>query len=351
MRHSMFSAKSKNRFLLFLAGIWIALFVISLSVGSVSIPVFKILYSSLAGVSGQEEDFLTFSYILLQVRMPRVVLCGITGISLGISGCIMQTLFRNPLASPFTMGVSSGASFGAALAMVLGVGLFSKNLLFTGYYMVAVNAFLFGLLSLLIVTVVARFSHNDMGTLILVGTAISSLFSAGVSALKYISNAEALKNLEIWLMGGFWGANWKAVTLLLPVVLLCIAVMLKMAWDFNAVNAGEDVAASLGVNFRQLKGIALCLVTLVSSITIAFAGIIGFVGLVAPHIARSLVGTDNRKLIPCSCMTGSILLLFSDTLARTVIAPREIPVGIVTSVIGVPFFIFILVRRKKQVWG
>ncbi len=263
----------------------------------------------------------------------------------------MQNILRNPLASPFTLGVSSGASFGAALAMVLGVGILDQNFLFTGYSMVAINAFVFGCLSLLVVYGISALSRNDTSVLILTGTAISSLFSAGVSILKYISGAEALKNLEMWLMGGFWGANWKSIIILLPLTITCITLMLKLAWDLNAMNAGEEVASTLGVNLKQVKILSLLAVTLISSITIAFSGVIGFIGLVAPHIARGLVGVDNRRLIPASCLLGAIVLLASDTIARTILAPREIPVGIITALIGVPFFIIILTRKNKTMWS
>lgn len=348
MKHLL---KSKGALLLLLTILWLGLIGASLAMGSVPISISEVIRNCLSDSSAHSGEYATHAYILMQVRLPRILLCTLTGISLGVSGCVMQNLFRNPLASPYTLGVSSGASFGAALAMILGVGLFSRNFLFTGYSLVAVNAFLFGVLSLVSVCAVAHFSRNNMSTLILLGTAISSLFSAGVSVLKYISGAEALKNLEMWLMGGFWGANWKAIALLSPMVFVGIVILLKLSWDFNAMNAGEETASTMGVNVRLIKTVSLILVTLISSVTIAFAGVIGFVGLVAPHIARSLLGVDNRALIPGSCLVGAIMLLLSDTIARTVLLPKEIPVGIITSLIGVPFFIFILLRKKKQMWG
>lgn len=329
----------------------IALLGISLSVGSMPISILELLRDAFRAEAERPENFSVQSYIIMNVRMPRILLCTLTGMSLGLSGCVMQNLLRNPLASPYTLGVSSGASFGAALAMVLGVGIFNANFLFSGYTLVAVNAFAFGCISLLIVSLVAKFSRNNMSILILTGTAVNSLFSAGVSILKYASGAEALKNLDTWLMGGFWGANWRSVAILSPLVLVSAFLLILRAWDFNAMNAGEDVASTLGVHVRRLRTISLVLVTLIASITIAFSGIIGFIGLVAPHIARSMVGTDNRRLIPASAMLGAIVLLLSDTVARTLFSPQEIPVGIVTAVLGVPFFILILTRRKKQLWG
>lgn len=326
-----------------------AALLIGANLGSAKIDVFSLIGQALRGEFG--DEYQSLHYILTQVRLPRIALCALAGMSLGLSGCVMQSILRNPLASPFTLGVSSGASFGAALSMVLGANLTGVNYLFQGYSVVAVNAFVFGCVSLLIVSGVAKLCRNSMTVLILTGTAVSSLFSAGVSILKYISSAEALKNLDVWLMGGFWGANWDAVLTVLPFFSICIVFMIRFAWDLNALNAGEDVAATMGVNVRALKNISMILVTLVASISIAFCGVIGFIGLVAPHMARSFVGVDHRRLIPASALMGGIVLLVSDTVARTVIQPKEIPVGIITSLIGVPFFIFILAKKKKQLWS
>lgn len=324
---------------------------ISLAMGSVRVPIFSVMYQVFQPENLRPDAYDTNLYILTQVRLPRIILCTLTGTALGISGSVMQTLFRNPLASPYTMGVSSGASFGAALAMVLGVGIFQKNFLFTGYSLVAVNAFLMGMVSLLIVSAVAKVSRGDMSVLILVGTAVNSLFSAGVSILKYLSGAEALKNLESWLMGGFWGANWKAVWILIPFLVFSLFFLMRMAWDFNAMNAGEETASTMGVPVKWLRRLSLLMVTLISSITIAFSGVIGFIGLIAPHAARSMAGTDNRYLLPASGMMGAIILLISDTVSRTILSPKEIPVGIITALLGVPFFIYILSCRRKQMWG
>lgn len=332
-----------------MAVILVCVILISVSSGSVKIHVLDFLGHVLTGERESISD--TNFYIFTQVRLPRVILCTLTGMSLGLSGCIMQSILRNPLASPFTLGVSSGASFGAALAMVLGANVIQVNFLFSGYSVIAVNAFVFGCISLLVVYLVSKLCNNSMTVLILTGTAISSLFSAGVSILKYISSAEALKNLDTWLMGGFWGANWKAILTIAPFLVLTIIFTMRFAWDLNALNAGEDIAATLGVNIRVLKGVSMLLVTLVASVSIAFCGVIGFIGLIAPHIARMLTGVDNRYLIPASAMMGAIVLLVSDTVARTVILPKEIPVGIITSLLGVPFFILILARNKKQMWG
>lgn len=347
--HGFSKETGKNIPLILMVVVFLGMLLLAAHLGSADIDVFSILYQAISGSHAKSYEMQ--SYIFFQVRMPRIILCALAGMTLGMSGCVMQSILRNPLASPFTLGVSNGASFGAAVAMVLGANLTGVNHLFKGYSIVAGNAFLFGCLSLLIVCSVAKLCQNNLTVLILTGTAVSSLFSAGVSILKYLSNAEALKNLDIWLMGGFWGANWKAVITILPAFLISSVVILCFSWDLNALNAGEDIARTMGVNVKAIKTVSMILVTLMASLSIAFCGVIGFIGLVSPHIARSLVGVDNRRLVPASALLGAIVLLISDTIGRTIISPKEIPVGIITSLIGVPFFVLILAQKKKQLWS
>ena len=286
--------------------------------------------------------------VVMDIRLPRILLAVLSGISLGGAGVVMQGVLRNPLVSPMTLGVSSGAAFGAALAIVLGAGVGEAS--FGGRYFIVISAFLFGSLSMVFVYWIARLKGTDPATLLLAGVAFGYLFSAGVSILKYISNNEALREIAVWLMGGLWGAGWSTDLLLLPVVLAGTGLLLRYAWDLNIFSAGEDVAVSLGVNTGRLMLVTLALATVITTSTVAFTGVIGFVGLIAPHICRMLIGSDHRFLIPCSCLMGAVLLLLSDTLARLVLAPVEIPVGIVTSLVGVPFFIYLLLKRKRSLW-
>jgi iron complex transport system permease protein len=248
------------------------------------------------------------------------------------------------------LGVSSGASFGAALAIVLGTSVFGVTLATSGQLVIALNAFIFGCISLAIVYTIAQLKSGSTTVLLLAGVAVSSIFGAGVSALRYFSDNEALRDLTIWLLGGFWGANWHAVGILTPLVGVVILFLLFHAWQLNAVISGDDVAETLGVHVRRVQFNTLVTVTLMSSAAIAFSGVIGFVGLIAPHITRSFVGVDNRYLLPASALTGAIMLLLADTLARTIIAPIEIPVGIITSLVGGPFFIYILIARERSIW-
>lgn len=289
--------------------------------------------------------------VVWQLRLPRICLAVLTGISLAGAGVVMQGILRNPLVCPYTLGLSSGAAFGAAMAIVLGTGILGTAFNIVGRYLIITNAFFFGCLTMLCVYAIARLKGAVPETLLLGGVAIGYLFSAGVSALKYVSQNEALKELVVWLMGGLWGASWSTVVLLVPLVLVCTAAFLRYSWELNALVAGEDVATSLGVNVNRLRLGLLMLATLAASATTAFTGIIGFVGLVPPHICRLVIGNDNRFLIPSSCLTGGILLLLADTLARSVMAPTEIPVGILTSLIGAPFFIYLLIKKKRQWWS
>ncbi|GIP17396.1 iron ABC transporter permease [Paenibacillus montaniterrae] len=313
--------------------------------GSANVPAGE-LFAMITGGATDEMNV----YIVREVRLPRIVMAVVSGIALASAGAIMQALLRNPLADPFTLGVSSGASFGAALAIVAGASAFGINLAHSNQWLIAFNAFVFGCLAVGIVYGVSRMKSSSTTVLLLAGVAIGQLFSAGVSALKYFSNNEALKDLTIWLMGGFWGAKWEVLYFLLPLLAVSLVVLMRYAWNLNALVSGEEVAQTLGVKVKRMRLICLLVVTLIASTTIAFTGIIGFIGLVAPHISRMLIGTDYRYLLPCSWLIGALLLLLSDTAARLVLSPIEIPVGIVTSFFGAPFFVYLLIKKSKEYW-
>ncbi|WP_027719220.1 iron chelate uptake ABC transporter family permease subunit [Desulfovirgula thermocuniculi] len=327
-----------------------ALMATSVGAAGISVPdVWRVILAHLGIKAAPVSDLA--ETVVWEIRLPRILLATITGMSLAGAGAVMQGVLRNPLVSPYTMGLSSGAAFGAALAIVLGTGLVGGSYLEVSRWLIVTNAFVFGGLTTLLAFSLARFKGMSPETLVLGGVAIGYLFQAGVSLLKYVSNNEALKELVVWLMGGFWGADWQTVMLLTPVVLFCMAGLLLYAWDLNVLGAGEEVAASFGINVGRLRVCTLTLATLAAAATVAFTGIIGFVCLVGPHICRMLVGSDNRFLIPCSCLMGAVLLLLADTLARTIVAPAEIPVGIITALMGSPFFIYLLIRKKRQWWG
>jgi len=286
--------------------------------------------------------------IVVGFRLPRIFLAILTGISLAVAGAVMQGLLRNPLVSPFTLGLSSAASFGAALAIVIGPGVLVSYFLLSYDMWIVVFAFVSGWLSMLLVYWISRSRGTTQSTLILAGVVIGYLFTAGVMALKYITNNEKLRELMVWLMGGMWGASWNAVLILIPLVLLCFLLLERRAWDLNALSAGDDVAKNLGINVERLRLSGLMISTFAASCCLAFTGIIGFIGLMGPHICRMIIGSDHRYLIPCAGLMGAAILLVSDTAARTIMSPVEIPVGIIMYVIGGIFFLFLIMRARGR---
>jgi iron complex transport system permease protein len=287
--------------------------------------------------------------VVIDFRMPRVLLAILTGISLATAGCVMQALLRNPLVSPFTLGLSSAASFGAAVAIVFG-GLFMP--FFPPEFqngVIITCAFLLGWFSVFLIYAISRMKGSSSATLILAGVVIGYIFTAGVMILKYLTNDEKLREITLWLMGGMWGANWGAVIIVAPVTLFCLLYLESLAWDLNSLAAGDDVAQNLGVNVKHIRLCGLFVSTLGASACLAFTGIIGFIGLMGPHIGRMLIGNDNRYLVPCSALVGAVILLVSDTAARTVMDPVEIPVGVIMYIIGGIFFMFLILRGKHRV--
>lgn len=347
-------AGRKTLIIIFLSVMLIVLGLAATSVGAASVGMkeaFSVIVSKILPFSPPAYVTTLDETVIFTLRLPRVLMAIITGISLAGAGAVMQGILRNPLVSPYTLGLSSGAAFGAGLAIVLGVSLFGVGFLAFGKYLVVINAFIFGLLTMLLVYGIARLKGMAPETLILAGVAIGYLFSAMVSGLKYISDEGQLHEIVFWLMGGLWAADWKTVGLLFPISFGSLVLMIKYAWDLNALSAGDEVAVSLGIDVNRVRIICLVLASLVAASSIAFTGIIGFIGLVAPHISRIIIGSDHRFLIPCSCLMGAVLLLGSDTLARTVISPTEIPVGIITSLIGAPFFIYLLIKKRRRGWS
>jgi iron complex transport system permease protein len=259
-----------------------------------------------------------YEVIVIEVRLPRVLLAALVGSALAVSGTTMQALFRNPMASPYILGISSGAAFGASLAIVLELSFG------TGTYTVSLMAFLFASLVVFLVYEIAKVQRRvPVETLLLTGIAIGSLFSALTSFMLYIAG-EKLHRIVFWLMGGLWASSWSKVIVVFPL--------------------------DLGVEVEKLKKVVLIFASLCTGVAVSVCGIIGFVGLIIPHVMRILVGPDHRVLLPSSCLVGAMFLIWVDTLARTIIEPTEIPVGIITALLGVPFFLYLL-RKRKRITG
>ncbi|OPX67221.1 MAG: Cobalamin import system permease protein BtuC [Methanomassiliicoccales archaeon PtaB.Bin215] len=310
---------------------------VCLSIGVVSIPFDQVISILMGG--GSERD----RHIIINLRLPRVLLGTIVGASLAVAGATMQGLFRNPMASPSVIGISAGAAFGASLALVLGVSWVS------GAFAIPAMAFLFAFITLFLVYAVSRDRRGyvPVETLLLAGIAIGALFSALVSALQYFAG-EQLSGVVFWLMGGLNNATWDQVLISIPPVILGCAVIMTLSRDLNAIMVGEEQAGNLGINVNQIRLILLLAASLVTAMAVSVAGTIGFVGLIIPHLLRILVGPDHRVLLPSSIIGGAIFMVTTDTLARTIISPAELPVGIITSIMGAPFFIYLLMSRKKS---
>ncbi|MBQ2486486.1 MAG: iron ABC transporter permease, partial [Candidatus Methanomethylophilus sp.] len=299
-----------------------------------------------------------YTDIITKLRMPRILLCILTGASLGMAGCVMQGLLRNPLVSPFTLGVSTAAAFGAATAIVFG-----SSLLGAGYYatvslgifsfswdtvLKTIFAFIFGLMSIAIVMFLTRNTTISRSTIILSGVIISYLFQAGLMFTKYISDDSQLRDITMWMMGGFSGTTWGTILIVLPVVLVCGIYLEKLTVDINMLSSGDDVASNLGVDVPKLRNKGLVISTLTTTVCLAFTGTIGFIGLMAPHLCRRIIGNDARFLLPASALLGAAILTLSDLFARIIVRPSELPVGIIMYIIGGVFFIWLVFGRRSE---
>lgn len=322
----------------------------ALTIGTVPLPWREMLPALFRTAPSGGEAGLA-ERVIWEIRLPRILMSVITGSALAGAGTVMQATLRNPLVSPYTLGLSAGASFGAALALVFGAKIFGPDFWRLGKIFIATAAFLCALLTVLIALALVKWRRASSGTILLAGVAMGYLFSALVSVLKYLAKADQLQDVVFWLMGGLWWADWTMVVISAPVVLVGLFILFFRSWDLNTLALGEDVARSLGVDTRRLIRLTLLLATLVASVVISFTGAIGFIGLIAPHVGRYLLGHDHRFLLPGATLLGAWLLLLADTTARTILSPAEIPVGVVTSFLGVPYFLYLLLKNPHRSWS
>ena len=310
---------------------------LSLAIGSVFISPAE-LWKILRGVG---NGIITF--IVWQIRLPRTILIALTGAALSGSGAAYQGLFRNPLADPFLIGVASGAGLGAVIAMSI-----QWPYSFWGLLAIPMAAFIAALLTVFIVYMIARVGQTIPTTnLILAGVAFSSFATSLTSFLMLRSTNEVRRALG-WLLGGASQAGWTAILAILPYLIIGLGILLISGHALNLLQFGDDQAQQLGLNVTRIKTILLIAASLATAAAVAFSGIIGFIGLVVPHLMRIWFGADYRRLIPLSIIGGASALLLSDILARVVLAPQEIPVGIITALVGAPFFLWVLRRSKNQ---
>lgn len=281
--------------------------------------------------------------IIIGLRLPRVLLGMVVGASLAVCGVAMQALVRNHLADPFVLGVSSGASAFAALGMLFGT--FS---IFGAYYL-PISAFIGSLVTIILVYTISRVKGRiNMTQLLLSGVVLSMIMDSATSIIKLSApNALGLHNAEFWMSGSLAGAKWEYLTLPLIILMICMLILMINHRGLNLLLLGEESAGALGTNVRNLQKLLILIASLMAGVTVAVSGCIGFVGLMVPHFTRLLVGGDHKKVLPVSALLGGILVVWTDVIARTVIAPEELPVGILTSIIGGPVFIWLLKKSRK----
>jgi iron complex transport system permease protein len=327
-----------------LAATTIAAVIYATGMGHIAVPAGEIVRVIAAEITGNTALLAgidpVFPFVVLEVRLPRILAATLVGGGLAMSGVIYQGILLNPLADPYTLGVSSGAAFGAALALL-------ANLSMLGHFSVPLFAFTGAALTLLVVLYLSSFNGQiSANTLILSGVIVGAILAAGISFLKYLAD-EQVAVIIFWLMGSFASRTWIDVGVVAGAVFCGLVLSLFYARDLNILSLGNRSADTLGVESTRVRWILLLGASLVTAVCVSVSGIIGFIGLIVPHLMRFLVGPDNRKLLPVSILAGALLLLVADTVTRAVL-PVEVPIGVLTALIGGPFFCVIFRRRQRR---
>ncbi|MEI4482868.1 MULTISPECIES: iron chelate uptake ABC transporter family permease subunit [unclassified Phyllobacterium] len=284
--------------------------------------------------------------VIWDIRMPIALMALTVGASLSVAGAQMQTILANPLASPFTLGISAAAGFGAALALVGGVAVFPL----ATQFMVPINAFLMAMLAALFIHFASTMRGVAVETIVLLGIALVFTFNALLSLLEYLASEQALAAVVFWTMGSLTKATWPKVAITAAIVIVVMPLFARRAWALTALRLGEDKAASLGINVRRLRLETMMTVSLLAAIPVSFVGTIGFIGLVGPHIARMLVGEDQRFFLPASALCGALLLSATSVVSKTLIPGAMLPIGVMTALVGVPFFFVLIFTHRKKSW-
>ena len=338
--------RSKHSFGILLFLILVIVSLASLCLGSYSLSLGEIL-SALTG-NGDASS----SLVVWNMRLPRIAAATIAGLSLAVAGAVMQCVLRNPLASPFTVGISHGAAFGAAFAIIeLGAGELHRTgegVIITNPYLIPLFAFFGALIGVFVILLLSKLRDLSPEAMILAGVAMASLFSAATMLMQYFAEDVKVAAVVFWTFGDIGRAKWGEIRLMAIAVIPALAYFFYRRWDYNALLSGDETAISLGIDPQRIRLESMLLASFVTAICVSFLGIIGFIGLISPHIVRLVVGGDYRFLIPLSTLLGSLFLLSADTVGRVIIAPIVIPVGIVTAFMGAPVFIYLLTRGNGR---
>ncbi len=338
----------KNQSVIVVTMLLLALLCISIlfavTIGSVDISLFKVYQIMLHALSGSGSNNFDgmFYDIVIYIRLPRIILAAAVGMILGTSGVVMQAIVRNPMADPYTLGVSSGASLGATIAILFGVGAF------WGEYAIGVFAFIGALTTALLVIALAGVGGKSSSIrLLLSGLALSAICSAFSSFIIFVANdTEGIRDITYWLMGSVAGAKWGSNSILALVAIIVVVIFVSQYRTLNLMLLGDDTSITLGKNLKTYRIVYLIIVSLAVGFAVFSSGVIGFVGLIIPHIVRMFFGTDHRKTVIFSALIGAIFLVWVDVASRAIIPHSEIPIGVLTAMLGGPFFIYLMIRKS-----
>ncbi|MEZ9625580.1 FecCD family ABC transporter permease [Aliivibrio fischeri] len=328
--------------LFLLLGITLTLFFIDLSLGS-----FKISYSDMLQILIGSEDNQQKSLIFTQIRLPKALMAIVVGGALAMAGCLLQTILNNPMASPFSLGISSASAFGAAIAIITS---FSIPLLPSSLTIAISSFFTACLASLMLFWFVSKTRANG-ATLILVGILINFAFQSGLSAAQFYASPEDLAQITFWMFGSLERTDYNQILAITLIILVCLTFSCRHVWALTGLRQGDERAEANGIQLKKVRLQFFLITSLLTSIAIAFVGIIGFIGLISPHIARSIFGEDHRYLIPSSILLGSSLLLAASIVSKTLNPGVIFPIGIVTSLVGIPLFLIVLIRNRGELWN
>ena len=338
--------RNHKYFFSFLLILLVLVLLIAIAFGAVSITVSDMFSAIQNWLQGKPPSNI-YEGVFLQIRLPRVLLCMITGAVLSVSGVLMQGLFRNPIVEPGLIGTSAGAAFGASVVFVLSAGMSKEIQQLAGPLLVPLFAFAGGLLATFMVYSLAKGNKRmDVTTLLLIGIAVNAVGLSGTGFMSYIARDPQARSITFWNLGTFSGASWMQVWITAGVTAIVFFISLRYAKQLNTLVLGEEEAGYAGVNTEKLKTRIMLLNTAMVSVATAFVGVISFMGLIVPHVMRLLIGGDNKKLLPASMIAGAILLTLADMGARLLLAPAEVPIGIITSLVGAPIFVWLLKRTN-----
>ena len=333
--------KRKKRYVLYL----LCFILCTLSISALFIGTFDITFLEMLKALFKISDEPSHILLMWNMRLPRVVVAVVAGAGLSISGAIMQTTLNNDLASPSTLGITSAATFGANLSIIL----LGSTLLIQIPYVTAMVAFLCSMVAVLFILGLSRLKSFTPGVIILAGVAISSLFQAMTTMLQYFSDQNTLSQAIFWTFGDLSRAHWHEIILLSIVVICAFIFFFLKSHDYQGLAHGDYYAKSLGIKTNQLRFISILIASLVTALCVSFLGMISFIGLIGPHIIKRMIGKDHQLFIPGSAILGSIILLCADVISRTIIAPISLPVGAITSCLGASLFLYILLRKKAGI--